>query len=420
MSNRFKILFSSEIQHEYYSSLPPADFKIIPSAETLQCLKDFKMMYKLVNNQLLVLIKVNDSGADIDKPLVTPGKALKLVFYLELLRPVFMNVTNLDFDRICQQKFYFSNNYRNKKATSLYLSKPISSYNSAQTYVPGMMVTNGSGTVFECIQKTPDAASVAHAPGDDAFWKSRGAFEYASGTDLVTVVNKITNFQVTTAATVFTVAAFTVNPSNGLDYDIAVPLNKDKAISFNDTEDPAIKNVQVDLSELLPGKYRIQVNDTSFHVYVDEHAAGYFGILEIFNHVDGSEEFSLLDAAAKVKDTIIAGRPPWLSFVIRFPNRYAFRKFVSTRKGIDSIIADLPEYSFATVPFPPPPLPSIPADIFISNKPVPMYDKQAIFKLVLKTPITSDPLKAPNANPDIPGMLTRFGNDFYCTVYLNY
>ena len=56
----------------------------------------------------------------------------------------------------------------------------------------------------------------------------------------------------------------------------------------------------------------------------------------------------------------------------------------------------------------------------ISDKPVPMFDQQNIFKLVLKIPITSDPIKAPNPNPHLPGMLTRFGTDFYCTIYLNH
>ena len=186
------------------------------------------------------------------------------------------------------------------------------------------------------------------------------------------------------------------------------------------SDDPAIKNIQVDLSELLPGRYKIRINATDFDVYIDDFAAGYFGIVEVFNHLPATNKFALLDIDGKVKDRVVAGQPPLLNYIIRFANRFAFRKFVSTRKGVDSITADGGEYTFNTVPVPPPPLPTISSDVFISDKPVPMFDQQNIFKLVLKIPITSDPIKAPNPNPHLPGMLTRFGTDFYCTIYLNH
>jgi hypothetical protein len=419
MSAKFKILFAIELLNEYYTSLRCFDFKIVPSAETMQLMKDSKMIYKVINNQLLVLSKVYDSGPEQDKPLVSIAPGKKFVFYLDLIQPVFMNITNLDLDLLASRRFYFSNAHQNKKDNVLYLSDAIKDYDATATYLPGMLASDGTN-IFECISNTPDASSVHHDTTETAFWKSRGKFQYPSSNDLIRIVGKICNFRVSPAASVFNVSAFKLNTTTNHTYDVEVPLKKKQPLCFYDTDDPTVKDVQVDLSELPPGRYRIMINSHSFDVYVDDYATQYFGVMEFFNHLGGTNEFALLDASGKIKDTVVAGSPKWLNFVIRFANRFAFRRFVSTKRGISSIIADGGEYSFATVSVPPPPLPSVPADVFISDKPIPMYDKQNIFKLVLTTPITSDPIKAPNPNPLVPGVLTRYQTDFYCTIYLNY
>lgn len=418
MSAKFKILFAVELLNEYYTSLRCFDFKIIPSAETSQLMKDSKMMYKMINNQLLVLTKVYDSGPDLDKPLISIAAGKKFVFYLDLMQPVFMNITNLDLDLLATKRFYFSNTHQNKMNDVLYLSEGIKDYDATASYLPGMLVSDGTN-IFECIRQTPDASSVHHNTGDTAFWKSKGKLQYPSSNDLVRFVGKVCNFKVTTAAT-FNVSVFKLNTTTNHTYDVEVPLSKKQPVCFYDTDDPAVIDVQLDLSELLPGRYKVTINSQSFDVYIDDNVTQYFGVLEFFNHLDGANEFALFDANGKVKDTIVANKSVWLNYVIRFANRFAFRKFVSVKKGISSIITDGGEYSFTTVPVPPPPLPSVPADVFISDKPVPMYDKQSIFKLVLTTPITSDPIKAPNPSPLVPGVLTRHENNFYCTVYLNY
>lgn len=419
MSAKFKILFAVELLNEYYTSLRCFDFKIIPSAETIQLMKDSKMMYKMINNQLLVLTKVYDSGTDQDKPLVPIAPDKKFAFYLDLVQPVFMNVTNLDLDLLALNRFYFSNIHQNKMNDVLYLSEGIKDYDAAAAYLPGMLASDGTN-VFECIRQTPDASSVHHDTSNVAYWKSRGKFQYPSSNDLIRFTGKVCNFKVSPAATVFNVSVFKLNTTNNHTYNVAVPLTKKQPLCFYDTDDPTVNDVQLDLSELHPGRYRILINSQNFDVYIDDDATQYFGVMEFFNHLDGTNEFALFDASGKVKDTIVAGTSKWLNYVIRFANRFAFRKFVSIKKGISSIITDGGEYSFTSVPVPPPPLPSVPADVFISDKPVPMFDRQSIFKLVLTTPITSDPIKAPNPSPLVPGVLTRYENDFYCTVYLNY
>lgn len=418
MSSKFKILVAVELLNEYYTSLKCLDFRIIPSARTIQLMKDSKMMYKVINNQLLVLTKVYDSGTDQDKPIVPIAPDKKFVFYLDLVQPVFMNVTNLDLDLLASKRFYFSNAHQNKMNDVLYLSDGIKEFDATAAYLPGMLASDGTN-VFECIRQTPDSSSVHHGTSDTAYWKSRGKFQYPSSNDLLRFVGKVCNFKVTAAAA-FNVSVFTLSTTTNHTYDVAVPLIKKQPLCFYDTDDPTINDVQLDLTELVPGRYRVMINSQSFDVYIDDDATQYFGVTEFFNHLDGTNEFALFDTNGKVKDTLVAGTPKWLNYVIRFANRLAFRKFVSVKKGISSIITDGGEYNFTSVLVPPPPLPSVPADVFISDKPVPMYDKQSIFKLILTTPITSDPIKAPNPSPLVPGVLTRYENDFYCTVYLNY
>ena len=417
MSAKFKILFTVDLLNEYYTALKCLDFKIIPSAETIQLMKDSKMMHKVINNQLLVLAKVYDSGTEQDKPLVPVAANKKFVFYLDLVQPLFMNVTNLDLDLLGAKRFYFSNAHQNKMNDVLYLSDAIKDY-ADNTYLPGALASDGTN-VYECIRQTPDSSPAFHNTGDTAFWKSRGKFQYPSSNDLVQFIGKVCNFKVSAAA-IFNFSVFKLNTVTNHTYDVEVPLVKKQPVCFFETEDPAINDVQVDLSELPAGRYRVVINSQSFDAYVDESATQYFGVMEFFNHLDGANEFALFDASGKVKDTMVAGTSKWLSYAIRFANRFAFRKFVSIKRGVSSVVADGGEYNFTSVSLPPPPLPSVPADVFVSNKPAPLYDKQNIFKLVLTTPITSDPIKAPNPNPLVPGVLTRYQNDFYCTIYLNY
>ncbi|MEP7109463.1 MAG: hypothetical protein ABI760_15830 [Ferruginibacter sp.] len=176
MTSTFKILFSIDLLNEYYTSLQCMDFNVVPSAETALLLKNYKMLYKFTGNKLVALVKVNDldepfAGIDIDK---------KFVFYLTLLQPVFMNITNLDLDNMGSRRFYFTNLNQNKAGSSLYLTNKIDdyipTYRNADTYEPGNLVTNVDGVVFECIQ----ASTGGHNTANRAFWKPTGNFQYIS------------------------------------------------------------------------------------------------------------------------------------------------------------------------------------------------------------------------------------------------
>lgn len=423
MNTRFKILFSIDILHEYYSSRQCRDFNIIPSPETSLLLENHHMLYKVVNNKLVVLVKVEEEPAEgeedhANEPFVLLNPAQKLVFYLDLVKPVFMNISNIDFDLLQSRRFYFTNIYQNKKDGVLYLSSPVAVYDEEDIYAPGSFADNGLDQVFECIQATPDISDTAHDTTDEAFWVSRGNNQYTSPQDMIPFVTRIKNYTTTIAATAFKIKLFALNKENNVDYDVEISLPADKS-SFA-SEEPT-KKVPVDLTGIASGRYLLTINDQPFEIYVDDNAVyrNYFGVVEVYNHLANGNDFALLDDEGKVKDIKVENKPVWLNYTIQFANRLAFWKYISAKEEVTGIEDNSMQYSFADVPLPPPPIPSMAAGIFLSDKPIPMREVPGFFDIILETPISGDVPKAPNPDPLISGMLTRFNSNYYCNIYLN-
>ena len=94
------------------------------------------MLYKMVGNKFVVLVKVNDSSAGVnaDKPFVSLSTDEKYVFFLQLEKPVFTTITNIDFDLFADRRFYFSNIFETKIGTALHLSASVDLYNNSSNY----------------------------------------------------------------------------------------------------------------------------------------------------------------------------------------------------------------------------------------------------------------------------------------------
>jgi hypothetical protein len=111
MTTAYKILFAIDLQNEYYTNGKCNDIHVVPSAETMLLLKNRQMLYKMVGNKFVVLVKVHDSHAGVNagKPFVPLNNNEKFVFFLQLEKPVFTTITNIDFDLFASRRFYFSN-----------------------------------------------------------------------------------------------------------------------------------------------------------------------------------------------------------------------------------------------------------------------------------------------------------------------
>ncbi len=419
MNTAYKILFAIDLQNEYYADGKCNDITVVPSAETMLLLRNRKMLYKMVGNKFVVLIKVRDktAGADANKPFITLGNDEKFIFYLRLEKPVFTTITNIDFDLFANRRFYFSNIFETKVNTALHLSAPIGDYNNAAAYIPGDMVNNGTATIFECIK-----AGNGNNTGNAAFWFNRGEKSFSTKKDMYPFFPGVVNLKAKTAATVFNVKVFAFNTITRL-YDTEVII-KDNPITVGST---ATKNVQVNLQNLASGRYVIKLNNEDyengtdalgnpipFYLSNDVVENNYLGVVEVFNHNAADADFALLDAAGKVKDTINPqGKSVWLNYILQFASKMATWKYVVRTGKLISIEDGAANFVFAKTTVDQ-------QDIFQSNIPIRLTEKPVMFDLLLTNAVSSQPPPAPNPDPQVTGIISRINTDYFCTVYLNY
>lgn len=399
MITTYKILFMVELLHDFYKNGQCTDFRIVPSADTALLLRNCKAFHKMIGNKLVVLIKTDTGG----KPFIQPATTDKFTFYLELMKPLFITVSNIDETLLATKRFYFSNLSANKVVVApgnelFYLSQPITAYAAATNYKPGEFSTQ-AGTVYESIK-----TSTGVTPPDAANWISRNKNQYATKNDMLQFIPAVHTFSVAPATSI-QVQLFALNTVTNV-FDVNV---YEKAFHYKEN----VNAVQVDLSHLQKAKYKAVINGVVQFVYISNEAVynNLFAVVELFNHLPNGNDFSFFDAGGLVKDKIVAGKNVWLHFSVRFANRLAFWKYISSRKGIQAIDSN-PAYSFAGN--------GNPADYFVSNLPVPLQETPHDFKLTLFQPVSSEPPPAPNPDVHASGMLTKAGNDYYCNIYLNY
>jgi hypothetical protein len=420
MSISYKILFAIDIEHEYYTTKKCTDFSIVPSPETALLMKNLQLLSKTVGNKLIVLCRANDNTvpADANKPFVPIGDDAKFVFYIQLENPAFSVYTNIDNDAFKTKRFYFSNIFETKAASVLFLSAPAAAYGNAISYKPGDLVTGGGSAAFECVK-----SSTGNNTANQNFWYSRGANAYPGRNDMYEFVSSTASFTAKAAATSFNIEVFAFNAGTKL-FD-------NKVLSYvHNAGVIATKNVPVDMRGLGEGRYVLKINGQDYEggtdadlnpvpFYLSDQAVSkkYTGIIEIFNNSTAlvNKEFALLDAVGKVKDTVVAGKPVWLNFVIRFANKLATWKYIAKQNSITEIknTAVLPVFSFNKTT-------AGQQDFFESPGLVPLSQKPVKFDLLLTNAVSSQPPPAPNPDPQVTGMLSRNVADYYCTIYLNY
>ena len=400
MTSTFKILFMAEVLHDFYKDGRCTDFRFIPTAETGRLLANYKALYKTLGNKLVVLMKTDETG----KPFVQPKATDRFSFYMELMKPLFMTVSNLELNALAGKRFYFTNLHQNKvniavNQDTLYLSKAMAAHAPATNYQPGDFVKQAN-VVYECIQ-----ASAGNTPPNAAFWVSREKNQYASATDLLQFIPQQHPFPVVPASASINISVFKLNVTNHLFDDLALQ----QTTNF----ETAVADVLVDLTSLPEAKYRVKINAQEFMVYISNDAVyrNMFAVVDLYNHLPNGNDFAFLDGAGTLKDQFVAGKNVWLNYNIRFANRLAFWKYLTPKKGVQAIDSN-PDYSFSGN--------ANPADFFTSAQPIPLVEEPHEFKLTLFQPVSSEPPLAPNPDVHASGMLTKNGSDYYCNIYLNY
>lgn len=400
MTTSFKILFMAEVLHDFYKDGKCADFKFIPSEETAKLLANYNALYKTVGNKLIVLMKTDDTG----KPFVQPKTTDKFLFYMELMKPLFMTVSNLELNDLASKRFYFTNLHQNKVTIAAgneqrCITKQVTAFDLAINYKPGDFVNQGN-VIYESIK-----SSTGKTPPDSTFWISREKNQYASKADLIQFISSQHSFSVSPAASSITMTVFSLDTATN---DFTVEALKQ---TFN--FESAVDQFSADLSSLPEGKYRITVNANEFMVYISNYAVynNQFAVIELYNHLPNGNDFAFFDSTGLLKDQFVIGKNVWLNYTIHFANRLAFWKYLIAKKGVKTIDSN-PDYAFSGN--------ANPADFFTSQKPIPLTEKPHEFKLTLFHPVSSEPPLAPNPDVHTSGMLTKNGTDYYCNIYLNY
>ena len=401
MTSSYRILFEVDLMHDYYKNGLCSDFNIIPSPETALLIRNQQLVFKNTGNRIVVLtrLKKDDLPAEDGKPLVNISPDTKFVFYLSLNKPEFTSFTNINLDALKSRRLYFTNLNQNKYKGQAQLTNPIDNYDNAKPYQPGDLADDGTKKIFECIK-----ASTGNNTANATFWTSRSDIPYVSTKDFIQPVNTLFNYTAPAKTDLFNVNVFGLDT---LTNQYTVNLSS-QTFSFNEP----VKNIQLDLPglKITKGKYRITINSDELVVYADNEFiyGGYTGLVEIFSHFPNGNDFAFLDAG---------GKPIEKKYSLLFANRLATWKYITSKHKVTGISHPTNKYTFAATPV----LPAAP-DYYVSNIPVPLTQFPEEFRLQLSPQVSSGPPRAPGPDLAVPGVISRLqpGNDFYCTIYLNF
>lgn len=387
MNATYAILTTIALEHDFYTDGRCPDFDIRPTAETMKVLKGAHILAKMLGNNLVLLVKVDETGAAF---IALPAD-LKLSFYLELNNPSFLNFTNVPF--LPTSILYCSNLEETKVGTTLYLNNAIPNYSSALPYSIGDLVRNGAVDVFEAI-KPMNAGT--HATTDADFWSKRSNNQYVHKGDLLDLSDGIISLE-TVPAKVFSINVFAFN-ENTKAFDESV-FNEEQRFNV------AQNSVNINLLSLPPAKYKVAVNGTEHFYYIDREASygRVFGLIELYNVFGNSSDFSLMDAAQKPRD---------IEMVIRFANRLTKWKYLL--RGTEATGIEIPSSPNAFIVGTQP-------NIFISQKPIAL--QQEVLKTIQLVKGTSILLtKLPNPQTDrLSTVLDADNNKYFCSeIYLNF
>lgn len=389
MSNRYKILALIDLQHDYYTDGQSRDFSVMASPDTANTVRGMGIVHKVVGNKLAVLIRVDGGG----KPVASFLPHQQLSFYLILDNPHFYNISNVSFQPSAR-RYYFTNLKNNRTGGKSYLTAKMTQYNSSNNYPIGSLAVNAGNEVYEAIRASNSGNP--HGLADTAYWVKKTAAQYANEADLVEVADRIYNFRMLASDTNFMINVYRLDVSTG-NYDLeALPAVSQTFLTMQ-------QEVQVRLDGLPAGRYLVDVNGEQKLIYYDP-AAIYneaFSIIELYNHLPGTDDFALLDNTGAVKEA---------NFTVRFPNRSVIWKYFASG-DITAITDGSGSYSFS---------PDGSNKFFHSDQPIPLREKPLGSLSLTSVKFGSVDALANPATDRLTSFLLS-GETYYCVEkYLNY
>ena len=101
-----------QVWNDYYQGLQSGDFQFVPEHATHRTLRNMGLKLKEVSGGFRLFAALDDTGKLQKDPVAVP---FKLVFFMRLTNPRFLNLTNLPFDLDGSKIYYFSNQASNKR-----------------------------------------------------------------------------------------------------------------------------------------------------------------------------------------------------------------------------------------------------------------------------------------------------------------
>ncbi|MEJ7679296.1 MAG: hypothetical protein WKG06_15855 [Segetibacter sp.] len=432
VTTNYQILFSIKLEHDYYGNNSFDDLMMVPSEETCQLLKDYKIVFRNLENVLVAMIQTKNN-----KPVIDLSGSMLFRFYLSLKNSSFLNFSSLSINNTTRQFYYFSNRRVNKKNERLYLSSPVPIYSDSNNYEVGTIVSNAS-RVFECIKANSNADK--HDTTDTAFWRDiilhqssfltayTDAQTFRPG-DLTKVGQKVfecikinsptdkhdpseTLFwtEITEIAYVSsadlsepgTIAAQNIPAYNGAKFYpvkswVTVSGKYFEAIKQSDQAD-AHSTTDLGFWKEINADYILKKSSFSL-------PQNTFAVIDIYNGFGEVNDYTLLNPDNEVLQK---------TFYIRFKNRSTIWKYISQKNAVTGISDENGNYNFSNATV---------SNEFISNVPIPLT-KKPLNSLKLTALINSRPVEITGLQNAGINMINPSNNtnnfDLFSEIYLNY
>ncbi len=366
----YRIIYSIELSHAYFSDGKGRGFRVSPSPGCRRLLARQKMTFRHVGNRAYVLGWADGNSV----PVIPLDSDAVFQFYLIADDPEFFDLTALPYDAATSSRLYLSNLAANKVDSRLYLSKPDAAFDTGKNYASGMLVTDG-GNLFECVQSL--AANPGNATSDATHWAARGAVRAPGPDDLLVFANSGSTLKLAGPVSNVTVNVFGLNrASNQLDAVVTSTV-----LNFATATD----TIPVSLQNLPPGRYRIAAGGLERVLYYDPglQPASVVGVVEIFNHLAGADDYSLLDGLGQAKGS---------TFSALFLNPLVIWKYIARTANVKKVRDESGLYDFDD---------SVPLE-FRSKTPIPLtevaYDQ---ISLDYKPPASAQTSYTKIANPSL-------------------
>lgn len=386
----FDILFSATLPHLYYKDEIFRDLEIVPSVATGELMRGHKMVWKQLDNMLLIGIQTD---VNTHAPFIKLTENSCFTFYVYCSNPFFANFTNLDYtnkpgERNYNRILYFTNRNNNHNGKK-FLSLPVKDYDNATVYKSGAIVLSG-GDVYLNIRKS--GVTVQAPPAADNWMKISNS-RYATNDDLLRLRKKISVYDLTAA-------------SNKADITVKGYDTAGKAYTkdvFSDTVHfpGAVSSFNLDLGALPDGKYALKVNieDEQVIYLSDEPARNCIAVIDVFHESALPSGYELTG----VNDKVLSPE-----YVISFLNRATIWTYLLKGSATPGVIVDDDHvYTF----------PVADASEISSEKPIPLREL-GLPKLKL-TVDGNDYKNIPSANADRL-ISTSTENYFGSQININY